>query len=226
MLKRIAGLMLAVLFFLVSSRAWADAIVITGGSYVPTSGGTFTLIGERFSLTAADDFPSVPCDSCPPNTPLFFSTNLNEAPFSTGAPGTFDNVFYPATYLNGNLMFTAPTLNTSLLAPSNLTLTFPFTLTGDIVGFSSITDEHAYFNNGNTSGAFVDAPVVGSGTGTARFTLAPTSPGSQPVFQDQSLIYQFGPQTPSPTPEPASLLLLGTGIAGIFGRRAWNKSHR
>jgi hypothetical protein len=215
----------ACLMMFVSSITHADPLAITGGSYVSPS-GMFTLTGDEFSLTAGADFPFLPCQPCTaaPNEPLVFSTNLSEAPFSTGFQGEFNGVSYPVTYLNGSLTFTAPTLNSSVLSPDNLVLTFPFTMAGNIVGFTSATDESAYFTNGSTSGAFVNALVGGSGTGTARFALIPASPGLPALFEATGITYQFEPEMTT-TPEPASLLLLGTGIAGVFARRRWALSN-
>ena len=72
--------------------------------------------------------------------------------------------------------------------------------------------------------AFADNPsqfltrVPLSGAGTATVTLGPTAnldfPGG---FSVQSVRYDFA--APAATPEPASLLLLGTGVAGLAASR-------
>src|SRR5437588_100866 len=109
-------LTMCALFVVFAARlAHADAFIVTGGTY-NAGNGVFILDGSGFSLTAADDFPFMPCKPCTAvsSEPLLFSTNLSEQPFSTGFPGTFNGVPLPHTFLNGSLTFTAPTLNSNM----------------------------------------------------------------------------------------------------------------
>ena len=147
MTTRIVGLASALALcsaFALGSSASADPVIVTRGTYNGLK-GQFTLEGSGFSLTAADDFPINPCQPCSPSQsgPIDFNINLNEAPFSTGNPGTFNGVSYPATYLNGPLTFTAPTVPASALSGPSATITVPFSMTGSLTGVASQADETA-----------------------------------------------------------------------------------
>ena len=62
--------------------------------------------------------------------------------------------------------------------------------------------------------------LTGSGTATAEFGLVP---GNSPtLFKTESVTYAFEP--PVATPEPASILLLGTGCLGLARLRRWRRN--
>jgi hypothetical protein len=63
---------------------------------------------------------------------------------------------------------------------------------------------------------------TGSGIATAHFRAPIADPGGALFFADH-IDYDFT-STTSPTPEPASLLLFGTGAAGLFARRRLHRN--
>ena len=119
---------------------------------------------------------------------------------------TVDGVPYRAT-LGGTLTFTT----VPFVAPAPVdglgNFTTPFTMSGHVTGFSGIgTDARELFS--------VD--LSGSGTASARGVRFIDEVGVY-LSRDTVVSYTFTNDVAA-TPEPASLLLLGSGVAGLFLR--------
>ncbi|HEY2432381.1 MAG TPA: PEP-CTERM sorting domain-containing protein [Vicinamibacterales bacterium] len=198
------------LFWVVGvTRVAADEVTVTSGQAVAQmSGGSFTFTGDGFSLTAGPNGVAgeiFQCEPCAPADRIQFNlSSTSGGHFSSGFPGEFNGVAYPSTNLFGQLNFTSPMEFTSATALH--TISAPFTLSGEIEGLPP--------GSGSGGTPIFIASLSGSGIATAHFT--PVGGG---LFDAHDITYDFTSPDVSATPEPASLLLLGTGALSLLARR-------
>jgi hypothetical protein len=214
---------------IVARVAAADPISITSGSLVMNpSSGPLTLTGDRgFTFSSSVSvFGGLPrgffepwdvCanrhapEPCAPGSVL----GLNAIWFGPEVigPATLDGVSYPDV---GSP--TSPStmgvqfLGTVVLPPlaSSATVTAPFTFTG------------TFFHP--VDGGFTNDSLVGGGTATLYFFSGSQSSG---LWSLGGARYDLT-GSPSPTPEPDTLLLLGGGmlaLAGVVARRSRRSLH-
>lgn len=197
----------------------ASADPITTGSMVYTAlpeSLSISVGGERFAFDGAFHLgehlfgPNETCrlGFCNPGQSLNFGGVNFHGPFDVS--GTFrlgDRTFAVNTNTErADLRFD---WNATLVAPSDLplglvTLTAPFSLTGSFIWF----DVFAH------TPANPHLDFFGNGTLTAIFDHRNFEfPGQNQLFL-QSARYDF-----APTPEPGTLLLLATGLAGVVSAR-------
>jgi hypothetical protein len=211
----------ACLCLVAATTSSADPLIVTRGSFIQNGlgEGFFVLEGDGFHFAFEDEFTSGMREQCSPCTasaskPLTFGASAG-GDFLSGLPGTFNGVSYATTFLSGQFMFTGPTLSSALLSPSNLTLTAPFSMTGNLTDFTTPMRLNPVFATA----------LAGSGTATAQFIFIPGIPGTQDLFDVQSVTFAF--ESPAATPEPASILLFCTGclcLAGLRRRESSRKS--
>ena len=127
-------------------------------------------------------------------------------------PGEFDHVQYDRTYLAGHLAFTAGDMTSAILAAGQTSISMPFTFSGELANYESYASRAT-----NGIPVFI-ATFTGSGIATAYFRGPFADPDGALFFADR-ITYDFAPDAPVPTPEPGSLLLVGTGTAGLLARR-------
>jgi hypothetical protein len=188
-----------------STGAAADPVRVTGGSLSFDTGNApmFSLSTSTGQLFVADGFrrewPATCFYQCAPGVAIPMSLGVSEH----GDPLFFqaDGVdLFPAM----DLVISAPSVTLPEPGTPNANLeTFlrPFTLTGRLAGYASAD---------RTGTPVFDLTLIGSGTATLRMGL------ENGRYDFSSLDYDFDA---APVPEPATLLLVGTGAALLWRRR-------
>jgi hypothetical protein len=209
--------------------ARADTIVVQQGGLVFDRGdppGVF-LEGDGVQLAGLGNITSsglFACQfGCAIGTVLDFDTMVGGAQndFQIGpAFGTVhgigylpdENQFFQLS-LVGTLAFDGGTVTVPDARDNHLSLTAPFTFAGDVTGFRRVNEQ--------PSG---DPLFILDLTGRGRATLF-LSRLDESNYQFLEMQYRF--QSPAPIPEPATLMLVGGGLAGLWvRRRRWSAAGR
>jgi hypothetical protein len=205
-----AWLLLA--FAVLPLRAYGDPVRITSGFFEVSGvgrGATFHFAGNDFEasglLEPGDVGPDRTCSPCAAGDPIelrtFFAGNMGRGTATADATAL-------AVDFAGSLLFSAP----SFRAPSaagDFTVTDTFTFSSRLLGILNL-------NTQDETIAFERA-LTGRGIVTASFRSNPTQPGDPALFFFKDVRFEFS--SADAVPEPATLLLFGTGLAAAFGCR-------
>lgn len=201
--------MLAFTFLAISLKA--EPVTITAGSTATINFG-----GSSFNLNDSNGTHYVGTSIGGGNLPTYqpgsiFTPVVNI--FNTFGYNDFRGVYLNGTWnpviyagINSSMVFSSLSFQLPSILSNTFSVTIPFTMQGNLVATIDCTVDFQHCNQVVANNAI-------SGNGNVTYNFANFGNG---VWQMTGANYVFGTPT-NPTPEPSTIILLGTGLIGIAG---------